>query len=191
MSNINRLKQSYEVLGDFAQPTITVSSTSPAQVSAYGNSYSRSAGDFPQRRWVITLADMQGLGAFTAGDILLAELPAGAMVTRTVLKHETALTDAVGGSGSAVALSASTARILTVAQNAAAAASAIHSFGTAYDVFAAPSNTAIDVGNPTAAFEAWASPTWLICRFSATGANLGALTNGKIYCFVDYIVFSE
>src|SRR5438874_3384515 len=75
-----------------------------------------------QRKMTITLADFQGMGAVTTGDILLENLPAKCSVTRVFTKH----TQAAAGTGP---LTAATVVVKT-ANNATLG-------GAAFDVFQA------------------------------------------------------
>lgn len=189
MSLINKIRTGESSSLAYTPSIPTVAATLPSQVAAYFP-YSQQAGVMPMRKWRVSLADLQSLGAFTTGDIYFHVNQPGAITLRTLVRPNVALTDAVGGTGSNVALSAATARILTVPINSAANASATHSYGTAYDVFQAVGAAVFDFDGTHAGVESLAAQSWVILRVTTTGANLSALTNGSIDVWYEYTTVS-
>lgn len=127
-----------------------------------------------RKEWTIGLADLIALGAFVTGDVILMDLPAGAVVTYARIKH----TEAVTGTGPFAVV---TARITTANNN--------YGSGT-LDVFAAPSNTAGTglITDVTGAAENFAAVTPIYVHFVVTTYNLSAALTGEIKVWLDYII---
>lgn len=123
----------------------------------------------------ITTADIVALGAFAAGNIVLDNLPPGAVVTYGRIKHSQCVS---GGS-----VSAATVRVAT----------ANNSFGVgAFNVYTtnAVSNTALQLFGPvtvTPVGENFAAVTPIYVTFATTG-NLNTATAGAIDVWLQYIV---
>jgi hypothetical protein len=182
MSLINTIKAVDRSTGVFSStvgPNITTAPGSGALVSPYFG-YDLATGGPAFRNFRISLVDLQGLGAFTTGDLILHVHDPGAMTQWSFVKPRIALTDAVGGSGANVTLSAATARLLSVPINSAANAAATHSYGTAFDSFQAVGNTVFDYDGLHPGIESVVAQTWMILRVTVTSINLSALTNGVI-----------
>lgn len=131
------------------------------------------------REYVVDAAKIAEGGAFTTTDINLADLPAGAVVNATRVKHSESVTD-----GDVGTISAATARVYF---NANAMGS-----GT-LDVFAAPGSTPgthyiTDVtGSGAGKID---DVNVLMLRVTTTGANLSTVTTGKISVWVDYTILA-
>lgn len=127
------------------------------------------------KRYNITLADIQGLGAVLQGNFLLDNLPPGEIMTALRIKHS-----------QSVAGPSITACTAQVTDNINAA------FGSAFDVFQAVSNTALSTVQLTAANAGnWAAVTPIYLTLIATGANLGVATAGAINVWLRYAVLGS
>ena len=121
-------------------------------------------------KYSITLADLVALGAATSGTITLeAALPAGSVITNTLVKPTTAL--------AGPSLSAATARVTTT--------SPTKTFGTAYDVFQAVGDT-VHSYDGASQFTGIAATPALLLSMTSTGANFSALTAGAIDVYFEY-----
>lgn len=133
-----------------------------------------------RKKYTVSAQDIAKLGAFTTGDIILDVLPAGAIITASRIKHNTAVAGAAGP------ITAATARLMfgATALNAAA-----------LDVYAATSTTdSTTVTGVTAVISpnALDATTNLVMRITETGATTGLsdVTAGSIDAWVDYKVLA-
>lgn len=131
-----------------------------------------------RKKYTVSLADIQGLGAFTTGDVIIDVLPPGSIVTTSRIKHSASVAGAAGP------ISAATARLMFGATALGAGA---------IDVYAAPSTTdstsvtgLTNVISPSAL----GSNTNLVMRITQTGATTGFtdVTAGSIDAWVDWKV---
>lgn len=120
-------------------------------------------------KFTVPTASLVAIGAATSGNVLLANLPAKAVVLATTVKHSAAI---VGPS-----ISAATARVTTANNN----------YGTAFDVFQAPSATALDF-YATPKSENFAAVTPVNLAVVLTGANASVITAGAIDVYITYYV---
>ena len=123
----------------------------------------------------ITLADLQAIGATTSGNIILDNLPAGAIVHLGKIKHSVALV----GAGP---VTAATVRVATANNNYGAAA---------FDVFQAVSDTARQIFGPAATTpvaENENAVTPIYATVTLTGGNASGLTAGRIQVWIRYTV---
>lgn len=125
-------------------------------------------------KFVVTQADIAGLGAFLTGDIVLINLPARAFINHVLLKHTTQV------AGPSIATC--TAQVQSQSGN--------HT--TAFDVMQAVAGTAFDM-NATDTL-ALRKPTNITAvnpvklHLVTTGANLGVATAGQIEVTIGYKV---
>jgi hypothetical protein len=175
MSLINKIvkgDRSNAVFSSTVGPSITTAPGDGALVSAY-QGYDLATGVIPFRNYRIGLSDLVGLGAFTTGDLILHTCEPGQVTLWTLVKHRTA----IAGAGP---VTAATARVLSEPLNSAANAAATNTYGTAFDVFQAVSDTAFDFDGTHPAVEAMGAQSQIILRVTTTGGNLSALTAGVI-----------
>ncbi len=123
----------------------------------------------------VTLADLIAIGAATSGNIILDNLPAGAIVTLGRVKH----TQAVAGAGP---VTAATVRIAT----------ANNSYGSAaFNIFQAVGDTTMQnfgTTTVTPVAENWAAVTPIYATVTLTGGNASDLTAGAFKVWLRYTV---
>lgn len=123
----------------------------------------------------VSLADLIGIGANTSGDIILDNLPAGAIVTLGRVKH----TQAVVGAGP---VTAATVRIAT----------ANNSYGSAaFNIFQAVADATMQnfgTVTVTPVAENWAAVTPIYATVTLTGGNASGLTAGAFKVWIRYTV---
>jgi hypothetical protein len=134
------------------------------------------------KKYTVTLADIQALGAFTTGDIILDVLPPGAIVLTSRIKHSVPIAGAAGP------ISAATARLMFGATALAAGAIDVYAATTTTDSTSITGLT--NVISPTALDGT--STTNLVMRITQTGATTGFsdVTAGSIDAWVDYKVLA-
>lgn len=123
---------------------------------------------YGNRVFIVSYADMTPLGAVTSGAINLPLiLPAGAVVGLTLVKHTVQF--------AAPSLSALTARVTT----------AQHNYGTAFNIFTAPSAEGFD-SDIVGFREKLGSTSQMQLTLTSTGANFNALTAGEVQVVILY-----
>lgn len=121
-------------------------------------------------KYTISAAEIAALGAFTTGDIILATLPAGTILTLARIKHSVAVN---------IATSLSARLYFTTDLG-----------GAALDVFAAPGTT-LDTHEKTDVTPRKgliSGTNNLLIKFTNGGANLSTVTAGSIDVWIDYTV---
>jgi hypothetical protein len=113
------------------------------------------------RKYTVTYADLAT--AATTNNITVATLPAGGVVEAVKIKHSAAFT---GGAISAYTVSVGITGTL-------------NKYAAAYDVFQAPSATAMQLST-TQGTESHTATTALKIAATSTGANLSAATAGSV-----------
>lgn len=126
----------------------------------------------------ITLAQMVALGAFTTGSLVLpfpgGGFPPGAIVQLLRIKHSQALVGA--GPVSAATIQMATAN---------------NTYGSAFDIFQAVSNTALYTLQATSSnVENFAAVTPVQVNFALTGGNLSGLTAGAVSLWIRYVLLA-
>ena len=127
------------------------------------------------RKYTVGLQDLIAGGAFTTVDIKLDDLPSGAIVIASRVKHSASV--------AGTSFSASTARLKFNGTSMGAGA---------LDVFAAPGTTVgtHEVTNVTPVVGLVSGVTPVYMTVTSTGGNLSATTAGSIDAYVEFIVLS-
>jgi hypothetical protein len=116
----------------------------------------------------VTKTQIAALGAVTAGDITLFNLPSAAVIDQTLTKPFVSV--------AGTSFSAATARVITANNN----------YGTAYDVFQAVGNTVSDFDGTHPHLENFVAVTPVLLHMTSTGGNLSATTAGSIDVWITY-----
>ncbi len=181
MSLLNTILKGDKSTGAFSStvgPTITTAPGDGAQVSAYFP-YDLATGVSPFRNVRVSLADLQGLGAFTTGDLIIHICNPGQITLWTMVKPRVA----IAGTGP---ISAATARVFSQPLSSTQSASVTNTYGTAFDVYQAVGATVFDFDGTHPAVEATAAQSQMILRVTTTGGNLNAITAGVIDVWFGY-----
>ncbi len=181
MSLLNKIKKGDYSTGAFSPtvgPSITTAPGDGASVAAY-YPYDLALGVQPFRNVRVSLADLQGLGAFTTGDLIIHTCNPGQVTLWTLVKHRVA----IAGTGP---ISAATARVFSQPLSSTQSASVTNTYGTAFDVYQAVADTTFDFDGTHPAVEAMGAQSQLILRVTTTGGNLSAITAGTIDVWFGY-----
>lgn len=123
------------------------------------------------RKYNVALADITLAGGVLQGNLLLDTLPPGALMQYVRIKHSQAC---AGPSVTAV-----TAQV----------GDGTNSWGSAFDIFQAPSNTALSTAQLTASNIGPFAANWPIyLTLIATGGNLGVLTAGALAVWLRWTI---
>lgn len=135
----------------------------------------RTIDNFLRPKYTIAIADLQALGAFTTGTIILDTFPAGFILNSIRMKHSVAVVGAAGP------ITAATAQLQLVTQ---AASPVTTTLGPALNIFAAPG--VLD-GTSSITVPSSASGLGLSGTFVANGATPVTVANTNV-ALTDIIV---